>query len=64
MSKREFLKEIALEFKIRSGASFRLSKRQLKSFRRWINKQNEKKQLLSSNEIQLILINLIIKSDA
>lgn len=64
MSKREFLKEIALEFKIRSGASFRLSKRQLKLFRKWINKQNEKKQLLSSNEIQLILINLIIKSDA
>lgn len=64
MSKREFLKEIALEFKIRSGVSFRLSKRQLKAFRRWINKQNEKKQLLSPNEIQLILINLIIKSDA
>ena len=63
MCKKEFFKEIALEFKIRSGASFKLSNRQIKSFRRWIIKQNEKKACLSSNEIQLILINLLIKKD-
>jgi 16S rRNA G527 N7-methylase RsmG len=63
MCKREFIKSIALEFKTRSGASFKLSKRQLKQFQRWLIKQNKKYKLLSNNEIQLLLVNLIVTTN-
>jgi len=52
MFKNEFIHLIALEFKMRSGASFNLSNRQYKYFRRWILKQNKKFHLLNKNEIK------------
>jgi hypothetical protein len=63
MYKKEFIKIVALEFKTRSGASFKLSKRQLKQFQRWLIKQNKKYKLLSDNEMQLLLVNLIVTTN-
>jgi peroxiredoxin len=63
MYKKEFIKSVALEFKTRSGVSFKLSKRQLKQFQRWLIKQNKKYKLLSDNEMQLLLVNLIVTTN-
>ena len=53
--KKLFYEKIALEYKTRSKATFILSNRAMKSFKKWLIKKNKKYKNFTAQEIQKVI---------